>query len=151
MGELTTFKCLSLCFSPVRTDDMGYTFLVLMFYARKIFKNEKQEEIKSASKSEITLLNVLSFMILFLFVVGTRSRPCPYIVFAFNPLFGEEGNVPKRHEGSSQLHKCLVIDLAFDFDLAFDLAFAVGEGPPVGRDMKKVVFCILSGNSLKNY
>ena len=58
---------------------------------------------------------------------------CPYIVFAFNPLFGEEGNVPERHEGSSQFSKCLVVDFVFVFAFAFALVFAVGGGPRWAR------------------
>ena len=82
------------------------------------------------------------FLFLLLFVVRTGRATCPYIVFAFNPLFGEEGNVPERHEGSSQFSKCLVVDFDFVFafvfvfalDLAFvfALVFAVGWGPRRG-------------------
>ena len=51
--------------------------------------------------------------------------------------------MPERHVGSSQLHKCFVVDFGFDFALSLTLSLLL-VGVPVGRDMKKVVFCILS-------
>ena len=48
--------------------------------------------------------------------------------------------MPERHEGSSQLHKCLVVvfvfDLDFDFVFGFALAAAVGGGPSWARYVK---------------
>ena len=45
--------------------------------------------------------------------------------------------MPERHVGSSQLHKCLVVDFGFDvafvFVSAFALAFAIGGGPRWAR------------------
>ena len=58
------------------------------------------------------------FLSLFLFLFLSLFLPV-----AFYPLFGEEGGVPERHEGSSQLHKCLVVDFVF----------AVGGGPRWAR------------------
>ena len=62
---------------------------------------------------------------LFLSLVSAFSF-CSCSCFCFNlesliPLFGEEGDMPERHGGSSQLHKCLVVDV--------DFVFAVGGGP----------------------
>ena len=41
--------------------------------------------------------------------------------------------MPERHAGSSQLHKCLVVDFVFGFDFDSVFAFAVGGGPRWAR------------------
>ena len=48
--------------------------------------------------------------------------------------------MPARHEGSSQLHKCLVVDLVFGF--VFDFVFVVGGGPRRGVFFFSVPFLL---------
>ena len=41
--------------------------------------------------------------------------------------------MPERHEGSSQLHKCLAVDFDVDFDFDVGVDVDVGGGPRWAR------------------